>query len=401
MVRKPPVSDAARATISACLIVRDEERRLPETLRSVAFADEVIVVDSGSTDRTVEIAGAAGAVVVENPWSGFGAQRNVAIDHATSDWILEVDADERVTDELREDILAWLASPPPGDVQLCMLPLRDHFLGAWLGPSAKYPRYRARMFRRGVYRHDERRYVHEGLWARERVWAMRGDLLHERADGLGEALGDWWSYARLESAHVDPLRGAAAYARAIVLRPAAKLVYRTVIDGAWRDGARGLLLVALEASSDAVVFARRAVGRVPERLYEADAGFGRVVLRTGPVRVVAIAPGTDALAWLRAAADAGADTGLVTDADVHGDHWLHVQRVPRLGPLHTIRALEAIAQMRPVDQLVLGDVGRSFVRLLSSGARGALPPASLAEEPELLVQTLADRTRPASSSSAL
>ena len=188
-----------RATISACLIVRDEEQRLPATLRSLAFADEVIVVDSGSTDRTRDLARAAGAMVVENRWAGFGAQRNVAIDHANGDWILEVDADERVSDELRDDILRWLAGPPPDDVHLCMLPLRDHFLGAWLGPSAKYPRYRARMFRRGAYRHDVRRQVHEGLWARERTWAMRGDLRHERADRLGEALRDWWTYARAGS----------------------------------------------------------------------------------------------------------------------------------------------------------------------------------------------------------
>ena len=381
-----------RATISACLIVRDEEHRIAETLRSLAFADERIVVDSGSTDRTREIARAEGAVVVENPWPGFGAQRNVAIDHASGDWILEVDADERVTEELRDDIVRWLVEPP-SDVSLCMLPLRDHFLGAWLGPSAKYPRYRARMFRRGAYRHDERRQVHEGLWARERTWAMRGDLRHERAERLGEAIRDWWSYARLESAHVEPLPGAAAYARAIVLRPLAKVAYRTVIDGAWRDGARGMLLVALEASSDALVFARRAVGRVPDRLYEPTAGFGRLVLRSGPVRVVGIAPGEGALEWLRAAHAAGADTALVTDADVDGGRWLHVERVPRLGPLYTVRALEAIAQMRPVDQLVIGDAGRRFLRFLSSGARGAVPAASLADEPAHLVRALTDRTR--------
>ncbi len=382
-----------RATISACLIVRDEERRLPATLRSLEFADEVIVVDSGSTDRTRELARAAGAIVVESPWAGFGAQRNVAIDHASGDWILEVDADERVSDELRNDILRWLEGPPPDDVHLCMLPLRDHFLGAWLGPSAKYPRYRARMFRRGTYRHDERRRVHEGLWARERTWAMRGDLRHERADRLGEALRDWWRYAKLESAHVEPLPGAAAYARAIVVRPLAKLGYRVAVDGAWRDGARGLLLVVLEASSDALVFARRAAGRVPDRLFEPDTGFGRVVLRSGPVRVVGIASGTEAVEWLRAASAAGADTALVTDSEVDGGLWLHVERVPRLGPLYTVRALDAISQMRPVDQLVFGRGGRRFMALLSAGAKGAVPPASLVDDPVECVRSLVSRTR--------
>ena len=382
-----------RATISVCMIVRDEEERLPETLRSVSFADELIVVDGGSTDRTREIARSAGAVVVENPWPGFATQRNVAIDHASCDWILEVDADERVSDELRDDIVGWLSGPPPADVHLCVVPLRDHFLGAWLGPAAKYPRYRSRMFRRGVYRHDESRQVHEGIHPQERTWALKGDLRHERADRIGEALGDWWRYARLESAHVEPLPGAAAYAKAIVIRPLAKVAYRTLIDGAWRDGARGLLLVALDASSDAVVFARRATGHVPDRSTPPDLGFGRFITRVGPVRIVAVAPGEEALTWLQAARAAGADTALVTDAEIDGRHWLHVERVPRLGPLHTIRALETIAQMREIDQLVLGDVGSRFVRLLSSGARGALPPASLEDDPVRLIRVLVEKTR--------
>ena len=387
----------ARSTLSACLIVQNEAQRLQETLRLVSFADEVIVVDSGSTDRTREIARGEGAIVVENPWAGFGAQRNVAIDRATGDWILEVDADERVTDELRDDILRWLVGAPD-DVHMCVLPLRDHFLGAWLGPSAKYPRYRSRLFRRGVYRHDERRHVHEGLWPLERTWAMRGDLLHERAGRFREAVADWWNYAKLESGHVEPLSGISAYARAIVFRPLAKFGYRTVVDGAWRDGVRGMLLVALEASSDSLVFARRAAGSVPAGPEEAETGFGRVVFRTGPVRVVAIASGNDALPWLEAAREAGADTALVTDADIDGGYWLHVQRVTHLGPLHIVRALEAVAQMRPIDRLVLGDPGTravrlSLARLLSPSARGALEPASLDDEPARLVRDLTERTR--------
>ena len=90
-----------RATVCACIIARDEEERLPAALASVAFCDEVVVVDSGSRDRTVELAREAGARVIEHPWHGFGVQRNVALDNATADWVLEVDADERVTPRLQ------------------------------------------------------------------------------------------------------------------------------------------------------------------------------------------------------------------------------------------------------------------------------------------------------------
>jgi hypothetical protein len=303
----------------------------------------------------------------------------VALDHAAGDWVIEVDADERVSPELRADIERFLALPPPEDVLVCVLPLRDRLLGRPLGPSAKYPRYRARMFRHGSYRHDETRLVHEGLWPNERVWAMRGDLDHELASTWREALGDVWAYARLESAHVYPLRSPVAYAKAIVLRPAAKFVFRLVVDGGWRDGWRGVVRVTLDVGADALVFARRATGRVPARLRDSDEQtFGRRIWRSGPVRVVVIDRGDSSLPFLRAARNAGADVGILTDTAIDGGDWLHVERVPRLGPLHIARGLEAIAQMRPVDQLVVGRARIPF-RLVSVNARGASAPAPLAD----------------------
>ena len=101
------MNSAQPIRLSACLIVRDEEQHLPECLASVAFCDELVVVDSGSTDRTVEIALAAGATVLERQWRGFAAQRNVALDAARGEWALEVDADERITSRLREQIIGW------------------------------------------------------------------------------------------------------------------------------------------------------------------------------------------------------------------------------------------------------------------------------------------------------
>src|SRR3954453_7624449 len=96
--------DRRRQSVSACIIARDEQERLPGALESVGFCDELVVVDSGSRDRTAESARAAGAKIVGHPFRSFGAQRNVAIDHATSDWVLEVDADERISSQLRGEI---------------------------------------------------------------------------------------------------------------------------------------------------------------------------------------------------------------------------------------------------------------------------------------------------------
>ncbi|HEU4462344.1 MAG TPA: glycosyltransferase family 2 protein, partial [Solirubrobacterales bacterium] len=185
-------------TITACVIARDEEQRLPDCLASLEFCDQVVVVDSGSKDRTRELAAAAGAVVVENPWPGFAAQRNVALDHASGDWVLEIDADERVSAELAIELRAFLAAPPA--VTMGAIPMRDVFLGKPLGPSIRYPRYRHRLFRRGAFRHDEARSVHEGLWPDGPVHPFGGELRHLLASSWGEAVADARAYARLEAA---------------------------------------------------------------------------------------------------------------------------------------------------------------------------------------------------------
>lgn len=381
--------NTTRQTIAACVIARNESERLPAALASVAFCDELIVVDSGSTDDTVEIARTAGATVYENAWPGFGAQRNFALDRATSDWILEVDADERVSPQLRGEIEHFLVAPPD-DIKCCVLPLRHRFLGRLLGPSAKYPAYRVRLFRRGAYRHDEDRRVHEGLWPHERTWAFHGHLEHELAANAGEALTDARNYARLEAEHVAPLGGPLAYAKAIVVRPLAKAGYRTVVDGGWRDGPRGLAKIALDSGSDAAVWARRArLKTVPEQA----ADFGRVINRMGAVRICAVGGGEAALQWLKTARAEGADVALVTDRETDGGGWLHVEPISELTPLRIIRALDAVGQMRPVDALLLDSPQPRWLRLVSPSARGAVAPLDLSADPTVAVAELEQSTR--------
>jgi hypothetical protein len=378
-----------RASVCACIIARDEERRLPAALASVGFCDELIVVDSGSRDRTTEIARAAGARVIEHAWRGFGAQRNVALDAATSDWILEIDADERVTPRLREEIEAFLGAPPAG-IDICGVPCRDLLLGGRLGPSAKYPKYRLRLFRRGAYRHDEDVTVHEGLWAFGRTWAFEGDLEHLLAETAREAMRDAWTYARLEAAQLRSPVSAASRVRGVVLRPFAKFWYRLLVDGGWRDGWRGLAKISLDCAADGLVwvFARGAGPGEPPRHY------AKPRERRGPVRLLAIASGAGGAAraadWLRAARAAGADVALVTDAAAPADGDLHVRRLDRLTPLRLIRAMDAEVQLRGVDALVpCGARERRLARLLPSDLRapfGELDPATDPAEAERRVR---------------
>ncbi len=382
-------------TISACIIARDEERRLPDCLASVAFCDQVVVVDSGSIDATLDVARAAGATVVEHPWRGFGTQRNVAIDNATGDWILEVDADERVSDALRAEIQAFVAAAPPG-VELAGLPIRDRFLGRSLGPSAKYPKYRHRLFRRGSYRHDESRTVHEGLVPRDAVHPFAGDLDHLYAETWGEAVADSWAYARLEAGQLDAPRTAGAVLRGAVVRPAAKLAYRLVVDGGWRDGWRGAAKIGLECAGDTVVWLRHASGRSGDVRgrsgVAASQHFGSWQHRLGTPRLVGVAGGAEAAgraaAWLAGARAAGADVVLVSDAA--GDPGVRVHHVAHLRPLALIRALSAEDQLRAYDALVAFGprAGRLVGAALPPALRGAVAPVDQATPPDAAVSAL-------------
>jgi hypothetical protein len=363
--------------ISACLIVQDEQEHIAAALESVAFCDERIVVDGGSSDHTVEIARAAGARVIEHPWPGFAAQRNVALDAASGEWILQIDADERVSPALRASIQALLAAPQPG-AAMAVCALRNRFLGGPLGPSAKYPAYRARVFRRESYRYDESRAVHEGIEPRERPVVLDGDLEHELAGTLHEALVDTWRYARLESLHVARPATVRAGLIGVVLRPAAKLVYRTVVEGGWRDGWRGMLKISLDAGTDALVWVLSILrtGRDPATARDAGAPQGHFGRRpVGPPKVVALSGGGAAARvaeqWLAGLRTQGIDVALVSappgaganepvDAGRSGfaqtDEDVPLQSLTHLSPLSAIRALEIETQLRTIDAVVT--VGR-------------------------------------------
>lgn len=403
-------------TLSACVITRNEERRLPRCLESLSFCDQVVVVDSGSEDDTVRIARAAGAVVVENRWPGFAAQRNVAIDHASCDWILEVDADEWLTPALAAEIEAFLQEAR-SDVSIAVLPMRQRFLGATLGPCAHYPFYRPRMFRRGAYRHDEDRTVHEGLYARTRPWVFTNDMYHELAEGWGEALSDGWAYARLEARQ---LKGSSLRTclTGLFLRPPLKFIYQFALLGGWRDGWRGVGKLALDSLVDAAVWLRYLLGlswasrsideigqdggaRIESRQLGQPAGageprqtresqdarqvhYGRRTERVGPVRIALICSAR-ALAsarvtrWIADSERAGIWVTVISSCG-QAPAGVRLHRVARLGPVLVMRALDAERQLGPLDGLVWVDRWmRPLLRAIPSTLRSYSPIMDLDE----------------------
>jgi len=330
------------------------------------------VVDSGSTDTTLEIARQAGARVSQNPWPGFAAQRNLALDKAASDWILELDADERVTQELRRAIEEFLASPAREQYELAAMPIRQLFLGKPLEGSARYPDYRHRLFRRGAYRHDETRSVHEGLTAHGPVWALEGDLLHLLADSIGEAIRDTIRYARLEAEQIAAARSLRTVFAGIVLRPPAKWLARMLVFRGWRDGPRGWLKIWLDCAADVLVWTFYLRSRREPRSIRA--GHFAIAHRfDGAARLVGLATTKEAeraLSWLEQAQASGADVSLVTSNE-RASASVRLRRARRLTPLAAIQALDREWQLRPYDALVVFSARPSVVgRMLPRRLRG-------------------------------
>ena len=147
--------------ITAYILTFNEEEKIAAAVETVLWADEVVVVDSFSTDRTAEIATALGARVVNVVFTGFGDLRNSALEACTHEWIFSLDSDERCTAEVRDEILGLIAGQPAHDVYL--VPRRSYMMGRWIKGSGWYPNFRQpQLFRKGAMRYT-REPVHEGF----------------------------------------------------------------------------------------------------------------------------------------------------------------------------------------------------------------------------------------------
>ena len=165
-----------KAAISVVVIAKNEEKRLAECLKSVAFAAEIVVLDDMSADRTVEIAKQFGAKVFQRAMDNEGRHRNFAISCATQDWILTLDADERVSPELALEIQAVCANKNDPHVGYDT-PLKQYIGAEWIRGAGYYPAYRTKMFRRGKFSYKEEE-VHPPCQYVGSVGRFKGDLLH-------------------------------------------------------------------------------------------------------------------------------------------------------------------------------------------------------------------------------
>jgi len=226
--------------LSITIIARNAASQLDGCLASVAFADEVVVVDSGSTDNTVELAKRRGARVIAKEWLGFGPQKQFAVESASHDWVLCLDADERLSETLRESIIAELKAPR---AWVYAMPRCNRFLGRWLRHGEGYPDWSVRLFHRGACALERRRRARKG---RQRA----SDPAPDRRP-FARLGGNPGEISRQAEPIHQPAGAVAAFGRPQREPPAlagfAFVAVRQVLPGAPRilDGVPGLVHIAI------------------------------------------------------------------------------------------------------------------------------------------------------------
>lgn len=231
------------ARLSAVVVTLNEEERLRACLESVAWVDEIVVVDAESRDKTVQIAREFTDHVVVRPWPGFAAQKNFALHQASGDWILSIDADEEVSPELREEIRGVVAADGPDDGY--RIPRRNIFWGRWIRHGGLYPDWQLRLFRRDRGRFVERA-VHEAVRVNGELGRLRSALIHRSYRDVSDFFDRTNRYSSL-AAEEWVRRGGTARAADLLVRPLGRFLAMYVARGGFLDGWRGFLLAVLYA----------------------------------------------------------------------------------------------------------------------------------------------------------
>jgi hypothetical protein len=230
--------------VSLVVITRDAATDIAECLLSAPFCADALVVDSGSGDHTVETARRCGARVVTHAWAGFGPQKQFAVREARHDWVLCLDADERLSPELRESIVTLFAAGAPPHPAYA-LARRNRFLGRWLAHGEGYPDWTTRLFdrRRARWSDDP---VHEQVLANGPVGRLDGDLMHASAESIERYIAKQNRYTTLQADALHA-RGKRSSGFAMAASPIARFFRFYVLKLGFLDGAPGFAHIAIGA----------------------------------------------------------------------------------------------------------------------------------------------------------
>lgn len=229
--------------ISATIIARDEEHNIARAIESLRCCDEIVVVDSGSSDRTVEVAAKLGARVIETAWRGYAPQKNFAAEQARFEWIFSIDADEALSESLEADI--WLLKKHGPKYDAYTMPRLAQYLGKWILHSGWYPDRKIRLYRRdkASWVGD---FVHESVQPSGSVGHLDSNLLHYTCQSLSEHLRTMDRYTTLAAEELV-VRGKKVSWRNLCLDPAWTFFRTYFLQRGFQDGIEGMAIAWMAA----------------------------------------------------------------------------------------------------------------------------------------------------------
>lgn len=238
--------------ISATIITFNEELNIARVIESLRCCDEILVLDSGSNDRTVEIANKLGARVVEASWHGYAAQKNIATELATHDWVLSLDADESLSEALEGEIWHIKKNGPQYDAYT--MPRLAQYLGRWILHSGWYPDRKIRLFNREKAKWVGE-FVHESVIVEGQIGHLESNLLHFTCSSLSEHLKSMDRYTTLAAQEVVA-HGKKAGRLKLLLDPPWTFFQTYVLKQGFRDGIEGLTIAYMAAFYNYVKYAK-------------------------------------------------------------------------------------------------------------------------------------------------
>lgn len=238
--------------LSACLITVNEELNLPRALASLTgIADEIIVVDSGSTDATKTVARQHGASFFERGWTNYSEQKNYAASQAANDWILSLDADEELSSTLQSSLLEWKKREP--EFRVYEMARKTWYLGAWIKHSGWYPDFQRRLYRRGAAKFSG--IIHEALRFEGSPGRLAGDLLHYTVRSFAEHEANVERYTTLAARQMFAC-GKRGWRGALWLGTPWSWFQNYFLRGGFLDGHRGALISRMAARSVRLKYAK-------------------------------------------------------------------------------------------------------------------------------------------------
>jgi len=233
--------------ISAVIICCNEEAKIEGALKSLqGIADETVIVDSGSHDRTIDICRHYTDRIFQKHWEGYRRQKQYATDQARYDWTLSLDADEVVSPELHSELTQWRCAPPEHHAGY-FLPRKTYFMGRWIEHTSWYPDWQLRLFRRSAGRW-EGGHVHESFKVSGTAGRLRGHLYHYTYSNLSEFVQQLDNFSSLAAADLFD-RGVHARLFHIVANPPLVFLKNYILRRGFRDGAQGLVVSILSSAS--------------------------------------------------------------------------------------------------------------------------------------------------------